>query len=122
MQSSEKQWMFKARPATVLKKKPFIPKLEKKFVEPKNIRLNTERRAQEWMVFEQEMKEKFSQYEEMSKQVPNQLLLCIIYTFCLTYVLRLRSKKKIEEEKLSLLKICANKPFINQSLSKNTNL
>lgn len=69
MKSSEQPWMFKARPATVLKKKPFVPKHEKKFTEPKNIRLNTERRAQEWMVFEQEMKEKFSHFEEMSRKV-----------------------------------------------------
>lgn len=61
--------MFKARPATVLKKKPFVPKHEKRYTEPKNIRLNTERRAQEWIVFEQEMKTKFSQYEEMSRKV-----------------------------------------------------
>lgn len=68
VKSSNEPWMFKARPATVLYKKPFIPKIEKKYTEPKNIRLNTERRAQEWMVFEQEMKEKFSHYEEISKK------------------------------------------------------
>ncbi|XP_050539464.1 uncharacterized protein LOC126904460 isoform X2 [Daktulosphaira vitifoliae] len=62
------QWMFKARPATVLKKKPFVPKHEKKYTEPKNVQLNTERRAKEWMVFEQELKEKFSHYEEMAKK------------------------------------------------------
>lgn len=61
--------MFKARPATVLKKKPFVPKHEKKYTAPQNIRLNTERRAQEWMVFEQEIKEKFSYYEEISRMV-----------------------------------------------------
>ncbi|VVC29847.1 Hypothetical protein CINCED_3A006199 [Cinara cedri] len=64
---NEQQWMFKARPATVLKKKPFVPKHEKKCTAPQNIRLNTERRAQEWMVFEQEIKEKFSHYEEISR-------------------------------------------------------
>ncbi|XP_015378708.1 PREDICTED: uncharacterized protein LOC107172911 isoform X2 [Diuraphis noxia] len=67
VKSTEQQWSFKARPATVLKKKPFVPKYEKKYTEPKNIRLNTERRAQEWMVFELEMKEKFSQYEENTR-------------------------------------------------------
>lgn len=46
-----------------------MPKIERKCTEPKNIRLNTERRAQEWMVFEQEMKEKFSQYTEITKKV-----------------------------------------------------
>ncbi|XP_022164807.1 uncharacterized protein LOC111029879 isoform X2 [Myzus persicae] len=61
---TEQQRSFKARPATVLKKKPFVPKHEKKYTEPKNVFLNTERRAQEWMVFELEMKKKFSQYEE----------------------------------------------------------
>ena len=45
MKGTEQQWSFKARPATVLKKKPFVPKHEKKYTEPKNIRLNTERRA-----------------------------------------------------------------------------
>lgn len=69
MKNTEPQWTFKARPATVLKKKPFVPKHEKKYTEPKNIRLNTERRAQEWMVFEQEIKEKFSHYEELSRKV-----------------------------------------------------
>lgn len=67
VKSTEQPWSFKARPATVLKKKPFVPKHEKKYTEPKNIRLNTERRAQEWMVFELEIKEKFSQYEENSR-------------------------------------------------------
>lgn len=67
--STEQPWIFKARPATVLKKKPFVPKFEKKCTEPKNIRLNTERRAQEWMIFEQEIKEKFSHYEEISRMV-----------------------------------------------------
>ncbi|XP_050422630.1 uncharacterized protein LOC126834612 isoform X2 [Adelges cooleyi] len=61
------QWMFKARPATVLKKKPFVPKHEQKCTKAKDVCLNTERRAKEWMVFEQEIKEKFSHYEEMSK-------------------------------------------------------
>lgn len=69
MKSNEQQWMFKARPATVLKQKPFIPKHQKKCTTPQNIRLNTERRAQEWMVFEHEIKEKFSHYEEISKMV-----------------------------------------------------
>lgn len=69
VKSNEQQWIFKARPATVLKKKPFVPKIERKCTEPKNICLNTERRAQEWMVFEQEMKEKFSQYTEITKKV-----------------------------------------------------
>ncbi|XP_026810968.1 targeting protein for Xklp2-like isoform X3 [Rhopalosiphum maidis] len=67
VKSTEQPWSFKARPATVLKKKPFVPKHEKKYTEPKNIRLNTERRAQEWMVFELEIKEKFSQYEENTR-------------------------------------------------------
>ncbi|KAL4113167.1 hypothetical protein QTP88_016840 [Uroleucon formosanum] len=67
VKGQEQQWSFKARPATVLKKKPFVPKHEKKYTEPKNIRLNTERRAQEWMVFELEIKEKFSQYEENTR-------------------------------------------------------
>lgn len=69
MKSIETQWTFKARPATVLKKKPFVPKHEKKYTEPKNIRLNTELRAQQWMVFELEIKEKFSHYEEISRKV-----------------------------------------------------
>lgn len=73
MSNSESQWIFKARPATVLKKKPFVPKHERKYTEPKNINLNTERRAKEWMVFEQEIKEKFSYYEEMAKIVSNPL-------------------------------------------------
>uniref|UniRef100_A0A2S2R5H5 Targeting protein for Xklp2 n=1 Tax=Sipha flava TaxID=143950 RepID=A0A2S2R5H5_9HEMI len=68
LKNIEPQWTFKARPATVLKRKPFVPKHEKKFTEPKNICLNTERRAQEWMVFEQEIKEKFSHYEELLKK------------------------------------------------------
>lgn len=55
----------------MLQKKPFIPKHEKKYTEPKNMRLNTERRAKEWMVFEQEIKEKFSHYEEMLRLVNN---------------------------------------------------
>lgn len=67
------QWIFKARPATVLRKKPFMPKHEKKYTEPKNICLNTEKRAQEWMIFEQEIKEKFSFYEEASKKVNDNL-------------------------------------------------
>lgn len=53
----------------MLKKKPFVPKFEKKYTEPKNIRLNTEKRAQDWMIFEQEIKEKFSHYEEISREV-----------------------------------------------------
>jgi len=95
VKGTEQQWSFKARPATVLKKKPFVPKHEKKYTEPKNIRLNTERRAQEWMVFELEMKEKFSQYEENTKMVIV-LLYNIIYFYielnlCLLYS---RDKKK----------------------------
>jgi hypothetical protein len=38
-------------------------------VSQKNKYFNTERRAQEWMVFEQEMKETFSHYEKMPKEV-----------------------------------------------------
>lgn len=68
MKSTE-QWVFKARPATVLKIKPFVPKIERKYTEPKSIRLNTERRAQEWIIFEQEMKEKFSYNSEIIKKV-----------------------------------------------------
>lgn len=63
------QWVFKARPATVLKKKPFVPKIERKYTEPTNIKLNTEKRAQEWILFEQEMKEKFSHNAEIIKKV-----------------------------------------------------
>lgn len=62
VKSTEPEWSFKARPATVLTKKPFVPNHEKKYTEPKDIRLNTERCAQEWMVFELEIREKFSQY------------------------------------------------------------
>lgn len=79
VKSTEQPWSFKARPATVLKKKPFVPKHEKKYTEPKNIRLNTERRAQEWMVFELEIKEKFSQYEENSRMVIF-LLFALLYS------------------------------------------
>lgn len=68
MKSTE-QWVFKARPATVLKKKPFVPKMDRKFTEPKSVRLNTERRAQEWIIFEQEMKEKFLYNSELIKKV-----------------------------------------------------
>lgn len=61
--------MFKARPATVLQRKPFIPKHEKKYTAPLNICLNTERRAREWLVFEHEIREKFAYYDEISKMV-----------------------------------------------------
>jgi len=80
VKGTEPQWMFKARPATVLKKKPFVPKHEKRYTEPKNIRLNTERRAKEWMVFEQEMKEKFSHYEQLSRKV-NDILYYLTFVF-----------------------------------------
>jgi len=79
VKGAEQQWSFKARPATVLKKKPFVPKHEKKYTEPKNIRLNTERRAQEWMVFELEIKEKFSQYEENTRMVIVLLYIFLLY-------------------------------------------
>jgi len=72
--------MFKARPATVLKKKPFVPKHEKRYTEPKRIHLNTERRAKEWIVFEQEIKEKCSRYEEMARKV-NNFLRYLIFLF-----------------------------------------
>lgn len=82
MKSNEEQWMFKARPATVLKQKPFVPKYQKKYTTPQNIRLNTEKRAQVWMVFEQEIKEKFSHYEEILK-----IVCIIIYAMLLLLLL-----------------------------------
>jgi len=86
MNETEQQWLFKARPATVLKKKPFVPKHEKKYTEPINIRLNTERRAQEWIIFELELKKKISQYEENTRMVIFLLYLLLIIIFNLIFV------------------------------------
>jgi len=68
IKSAEQQCMFKARPATVLKKKPFVPKHEKRCTEARNIYLSTERRAKDWMVFEQKMKVNFLRQEEISRK------------------------------------------------------
>lgn len=53
-----------------------MPKHEKKYTEPKNICLNTNRRAQEWILFEQELKKKMSHYNEISQKVNK------IYWYC----------------------------------------
>ncbi|XP_018576974.1 targeting protein for Xklp2 homolog [Anoplophora glabripennis] len=50
---------FRARPATILKKKPFIPrKEERQLIEISEFQLNTERRVKEREEFEQSKKEK----------------------------------------------------------------
>lgn len=61
---------FKARPAKVLEKKPFIPiKLERPVVEVKNFTLNTNKRAKEREEFEKKQKEREATIEETKKQV-----------------------------------------------------
>lgn len=61
---------FKARPAKVLEKKPFIPtKAERPVVEVKNFMLNTNKRAKEREEFEQKLKERELIVEETKKQV-----------------------------------------------------
>lgn len=61
---------FKARPATVLYKKPFEPKLgPKPLTEITEFQLNTDKRAKEREAFEEDMKKREERIEQFKKQV-----------------------------------------------------
>lgn len=65
---------FKARPATVLYKKPFEPKIEKRFIEAIDFELNTERWAKKRMELDQLRKEKEEKIA-LAKQLEEELRL-----------------------------------------------
>lgn len=60
---------FKARPSTVVHKKPFVPKKVEHPIIVENFLLSTEQRAKEREEFDKKLKEKESQLELMKKEV-----------------------------------------------------
>lgn len=64
---------FKARPATVVHKEPFIPKKQDHVISVEEFSLTTERRAKERAEFEKKLKEKEEELEMIKRKVINVL-------------------------------------------------